>query len=110
MAALDFFAKEIEDATRFDGRRPGLGIELVDLNSDGCVDVIVAFRSAFLGGARGCSTRVLNMAFDPPHEVGGMLACGVRPASTRSAEWLDLAGDDGGRWIYSEGTYRWLER
>ncbi len=108
--ALGYFAQEIEDATRFDGRRPGIRIDLVDLNDDGCADAIVVFRSAFLGGARGCSTYVLDMAFDPPREVGGMLTCGVAPATVRTNGWRDLRGDDGGRWGYGRERYEWIGR
>jgi hypothetical protein len=108
--ALGYFAQEIEDATRFDGRRPGIRIDLVDLNDDGCADAIVVFRSAFLGGARGCSTYVLDMAFDPPREVGGMLTCGIAASTGRTNGWRDLRGDDGGRWKFADGLYRWRER
>lgn len=108
--ALGNFAQEIEAATQFDGRRPGIRVDLVDLNGDGCPDAIVFFRSAFLGGARGCSTHVLDMGFDPPREIGGMLTCGVRPAATRTNGWLDLLGEDGGRWVHGAGGYRWTER
>ncbi len=108
--ALGYFAQDIEDATRFDGRRPGVRIDLVDLNGDGCADAIVVFRSAFLGGARGCSTHVLDMSFDPPREAGGMLTCGVVPAATLTNGWRDLRGDDGGRWAYRGDKYEWSGR
>jgi hypothetical protein len=108
--ALGFFAQEIEDATRFDGRRPGIRIDLVDLNGDGCAEAIVVFRSAFLGGARGCSTHVLDMSFDPPREAGGMLTCGVAPAPGRTNGWRDLRSDDGGRWAYRGAKYEWSGR
>ena len=108
--ALGYFAQEIEDATRFDGRRPGIRIDLVDLDGDGCVDAIVHFRSAFLGGARGCSTHILDMASDPPREIGGMLACEVRTATSSSEGWLDLVGDTGGWWAFANGSYRWREK
>lgn len=103
--ALGYFAREIEAATQFDGRRPGIRIDLVDLNGDGCQDAIVFFRSAFLGGARGCSTHALDMWSDPPREIGGMSTCGVRPASTRTNGWLDLLGEGGGRWSYATERY-----
>lgn len=108
--ALGYFAQEIEDATRFDGRRPGIRIDFVDLNGDGCPDAIVYFRSAFLGGARGCSTHVLDMGFDPPREIGGLLTCGARPATTRTNGWLDLLGEGGGRWSYTTERYEWVAR
>lgn len=108
--ALDHFAQEIEDATRFDGRRPGIRIDLVDLNGDGCVDAIVHFRSAFLGGARGCSAYILDMGFDPPKELGGALTCGFRPASSHTDGWIDLLGDSGGRWALLEGRYQRIDR
>jgi hypothetical protein len=108
--ALGYFAQDIEDATRFDGRRPGIRIDLVDLDGDGCADAIVVFRSAFLGGARGCSTHVLDMGFDPPREAGGMLTCGVVPVAGRTNGWLDLRSDDGGRWAYRGARYEWSGR
>lgn len=106
--ALGYFAQDIEDATRFDGRRPGIRIDLVDLNGDGCQDAIVFFRSAFLGGARGCSTHVLDMGFDPPREIGAMLTCGAVPAATLTNGWRDLRGIDGGRWSYTRERYEWF--
>ena len=108
--ALGYFAQEIENATRFDGRRPGIRIDLVDLNGDGCPDAIVVFRSAFLGGARGCSSHILDMGLDPPKELGGALTCGLRSASSRTNGWLDLLGDSGGRWVLLEGRYQWVDR
>jgi len=108
--ALGYFVQEIEDATQFDGRRPGIRIDLVDLNGDGCQDAIVFFRSAFLGGARGCSTHVLDMGFDPPREIGAMLTCGAVPAATLTNGWRDLRGIDGGRWSYIRERYEWSEQ
>jgi len=106
-----FFAREIDDAARFDGQRPDMTIEVIDLNGDGSGELIVEFRSVFMGGVRGCSTHILEVSAETLRAVGGMLTCGVRTGVMRPQTngWLDLFGERGGRWRYSDGTYQWAE-
>ena len=66
-------------------------IKFVDLNGDGIPEAIVISTDPQDCGSHGCSTNVLDLRGPAAKDIGDFIAFDLRPLSSRTRGWRDLA-------------------
>ena len=66
-------------------------IKFVDLNGDGIPEAIVVSTDPQDCGSHGCSTNVLDLRGPAAKDIGDFIAFDLRPLSSRTRGWRDLA-------------------